>query len=153
MGQFTDQRTDKEAILKASTPFTVDNFMTAWRNSVQRDLFANEKAFLDLTLNQYETTSSGNSYAVSMDVTMRARDQYGRQLALMNGTCNAVRRVTNAVWGDFWQQARDDGSTYPLTATARNATMWQKVMDSCVAELAKQFDTTLAQEAPKVRVR
>lgn len=144
LGKFEDRRPQDDALMKASTPFTVDSFMRGWRNSVERSVFANQPAKLDIILKEYEITSAGSSYAMNMDVRLTGRDQYGRTLGAMNAKCNAVVRITERSWWDFGQQARGQGTTYPLTAAARNATMWQKVMDSCVAELAKQFDTTLA---------
>ena len=146
LGQFRDERQDDETLLM-SEPFTVDSFMRGWHNSVGRAVFANVPALLDVSLRSYETTSSGDSYALSMDVALRGRDTEGNTLAVMNGKCDAVVRIDGKAWRDFWQQARAQGAMAPLTAAARNASMWQKVMDSCVAELAKQFDTSLAAAA------
>jgi hypothetical protein len=143
LGQFRDERKDDDTLLM-SEPFTTDGFMRGWHNSVGRAVFANVPAKLDVTLRSYETTSSGDSYSVSMDVALRGRDMEGHTLAVMNGKCDAIVRIDGKAWWDFGQQARAQGAVAPLTAAARNATMWQKVMDSCVAELAKQFDTSLA---------
>lgn len=145
LGEFKDLRKQDDAMMMASEPFTVHSFMTGWRNSVGRSVFASTPAKLDVTLNSYEMSSSGNSYALSMDVSLRARSIENAVLGKMNAKCDAIERITPMSWWDFWQQARAQGTTTPLTAAPRNATMWQKVMDSCVAELAKQFDTTLAE--------
>ena len=144
LGQFTDQRSEDDALMKASQPFTTNSFMVGWRNSVGRSIWPNEPAKLDITLKQYETTTSGSSYELSLDVGLRGRDQYGRTIGQMNARCNAIQRITFGSWWDFGQQANTQGTNAPLTAAGRNATMWQKVMNSCVAELAKQFDTSIA---------
>lgn len=145
LGTFRDLRPQDEAMLRASTPFTTQAFMTGWRRSVGRSVFGNTPAILDLVLKKYEITSAGDSYAIDMDVKLTGRLEDGRVLGVMNGKCNAISRIDEFAWWDFTQQARKQRSIYPLTAATRNATMWQKVMDRCVAELAKQFDTTLAE--------
>jgi hypothetical protein len=144
LGTFKDMRSNDDAMMKASEPFTTEHFMRAWQHSVARSVFSNVPAKLDIVLHAYETSSSGDSYAINMDVTLQGRDQYGQILGKMNARCDAIERIGGLAWWDFGQQARKQATTYPLTAAARNGTMWQKVMDSCVAELAKQFDTTLA---------
>lgn len=145
LGTFKDVRPHDDAMLKASTPFRTESFMQGWRNSVGRSVFANYPALLDIVLKEYEITSSGDSYAMNMDVKLTGRRPDGKILGSMNATCNAIVHIDEFAWWDFAQQASHQGTVYPLTATARNATMWQKVMDRCVAELAKQFDTTLAE--------
>lgn len=144
LGTFQDQRKDEDAKLMAATPFSVDSFMQGWRHNVGRSVFANAQATLDITLNAYEATVSGKSYSLSMDVGLRGRDQYGRPLGTTNASCSAIELAGTAAWGDFWQQAREQGAVTPLTAAHRNATMWQKVMDSCVKDLATQFGTAIA---------
>lgn len=147
LGTFEDKRVQNDEYMLRSEPFTVDSFMRGWRNSVGRSIFANTPAKLDLVLKHYETTSNYNSYAINMDVTLSGRDMNNKPLGRMNAKCDAVVRIDRLALWDFGQHARRQGTTYPLTPEARNATMWQKVMDSCVAELAKQFDTTLAEAA------
>lgn len=147
LGTFKDNRPQNDDVMLKSEPFTVNSFMRGWSNSVGRSVFANVPAKMDVVLHHYETTSSGSSYAINMDVTISARDMENKPLGRMNAKCDAVERITPRTLWDFGQQARGQGTTHPLTAAARNATMWQKVMDSCVAELAKQFDTSLAEGA------
>jgi hypothetical protein len=128
----------------AAVPFNIEGFMQGWHRSVQRSVFANEPAKLDVTLRSYEATSSGKSYAITMDVGIRGRGVDGRDLGATNARCDAIVVVNQAAWEDFWQQTREQGNTGPLTPTARNATMWQKVMDSCTKQLATQFGNVLA---------
>lgn len=148
LGTFKDNRPQNDDVMmRNSEPFTLDAFMQGWRNSVSRSVFASRPAKLDIVLHHYEVTSGGSSYAINMDVTLSGRGEYGQPLGTMNARCDAIERITTRTLWDFGQQAGRQGSIHPLTAAARNATLWQKVMDSCVAELAKQFDTTLAAHA------
>ncbi len=150
LGTFKDNRPQNdEVMLRNSEPFTTDAFMRGWHNSVSRSVFASRPAKLDIVLHHYEITSGGSSYAINMDVSLSGRDEFGQPLGKMNARCDAIERITPLTLWDFGQQAGREGTIHPLTPRARNATLWQKVMDSCVAELAKQFDTTLAAHAAK----
>lgn len=143
-GTFKDQRPDDDAKLMAATPFTVQSFMQGWRHNIGTSPFAAEQAKLDITLLSYEATTSAKSYSISMNVILSGRDAQNRPRGTVNASCSAIELTDAAHWRDFWQQARTEGTMHPLTYEARNATMWQKVMDSCVKELATQFGNTLA---------
>lgn len=131
-------------MMMSAVPFNIESFMQSWKTNVGRSIFMNRPAKLDITLKGYEATMNAKSYAISMDMGLRGRDMEGRNIGSMNGKCSAIVLLDANKWGDFWQQARAQGSVEPLTPAARNATMWQKVMDSCTKELAKQFGNVLA---------
>lgn len=142
LGRFVDARTPDDARMMESAPFTVERFMTAWTQAVARTPFANAPARLDVTLKRYEATQSGRAFAVSMNVTLKGRDMAGKTLTEKELTCSAVE-TRGFELGDFAQQVAAQGNLTPLTQNVRDATMWQKVMTTCVRELATSFGTAL----------
>ena len=153
LGNFDDRRADDAARMQAEEPFRIETFMQGWHANVGRSLFASQPARLDVVLHRHEATRNARSYALSMDVSLRGYDAYGRLIAATSGTCSVVmRRDMDSwamMWGDFWQQPADQRGTAPLTLDVRDATMWQKVMNACVKDLATEFGNVLAAQAPR----
>ncbi|PZP39730.1 MAG: hypothetical protein DI585_03150 [Pseudomonas fluorescens] len=149
LASFADIRANDDTKLMAATPFNIQSFMQGWHANIERSIFNNSPAYLDVKLKSYEATSSGDSYAMTMGVTLRGRDFANRTIATVDTTCNATMRRDTYAWGDFWQQSRTQLSTKPLTETARNTTMWQKVMNACVKDLALEFGNSLAATTPR----
>ena len=135
----------------AEKPFRIETFMQGWHANMARSLFASQPATLDVMLHSYEATRNAQSYALTMNVSLRGHDAHGRLIAATSSTCNAVlRRDIDSwatMWGDFWQQPADQRGAAPLTLGVRDATMWQKVMNACVKDLATEFGNVLAAQA------
>lgn len=145
LGRFTDQRPADNDLLMAKTPFRIDSFMHAWNGLVAQDVFYRKDARLDLVLKHYAATQAHRSYALSMDVTLRGRDEDGRVIANVDATCASAATPGLAQVGDFTQQVVTKGDLDALTYRRRDATMWQQVLHACVQDLALQFGQALAQ--------
>lgn len=148
LGNFEDKRPYDDMRMMVDKPFRIKDFMTGWQANIGRNLFASEPATLDVVLNRYNATQNARSYALTMEMSLQGRDQYGRVIAATTGRCNAVMKADVEVWGtmwrDFWQQPADQRAASPLTYEVRDATMWQKVMNECVKQFATSFGNTLA---------
>lgn len=145
LGSFTDQRPHDDDMLMAKVPFRIDQFMNEWNGIVGQDVFFRKEAKLDVILKRYAATQAHLSYVVSMDITLRGRDEDGRVIATMDGSCSGAANPGLTQVGDFTQQVVTKGDLGALTARRRAATMWQRVLHSCVEDLAVQFGNTLAQ--------
>jgi hypothetical protein len=153
LNSFVDKRPYDDLRMMVDKPFRINDFMTGWQANIGRNIFASAPAKLDVTLHYYEASQNARSYALTMEMSLQGRDQYGRLLAATNGRCNAVMRrdvdTWATMWGDFWQQPADQRDASPLTLEKRDATMWQKVMNECVKQFATSFGNTLT--GPPVR--
>lgn len=143
LGKFNDLREDADAQRVEQRNFLVEDFMHSWDRHTKRDLFAHQNATLDVTLNRYEATQSGRSYAVTMDVDLRGRDVNGRILAEKPLRCVVVDTMDMRHMGDSVQQAVSKADGGYLTPDGRESTMWQRVFDKCVRELTIQFGQAL----------
>ena len=147
LNSFADKRPYDDTRMMAGKPFRIRDFMTGWNANVGRNIFASQPGKLDVVLTRYEATQNARSYALTMDMSLRGYDQYGRLLATTTGRCNAVEHADVEVWGtmwrDFWQQPADQRDASPLTYEVRDATMWQKVMNTCVKQFATNFGNVL----------
>lgn len=133
--------------LMNSVPFRSDQFARSWQKQMPQRVFGSDPALLDVVVERYEATHGKNSYALSLETRMRGTDQNGGLLAETHAACSAVSEETHAL-GTFGQQVAEQRSLAPLTPGARDATMWQKVLDSCVKDLAIQFGQALAAGRP-----
>ena len=153
LNSFEDKRPYDDTRMMADKPFRIRDFMNGWHANIGHNLFASEPAKLDVVLHYYEATQNARSYALTMEMTLQGRDQYGRLLAATNGRCNAVLHADTetwgTMWGDFWQQPADQRAASPLTSEVRDATMWQKVMNTCVKQFATSFGNTLTGSAAR----
>lgn len=145
LGSFADQRPNDNDLLMAKTPFRIDSFMQEWNGIVGQDVFYRQEAQLDVILKRYAATQAHTSYALSMDVTLRGRDQNGHVIANMDATCTSAATPGLTQVGDFTQQVVTKGDLAALTTDRRAATMWQRVLHACVEDLAVQFGQALAQ--------
>lgn len=148
LGSFSDQRPKDNDMLMAKTPFRIDDFMRHWDAIVTRDVFYQHPAKLDVILKRYAASQARINYALSMDVTLRARDADGLVLATMDGRCSSVATPGLTQIGDFAQQVATKGDASLLTKDARAANMWQRVLHACIEDLATQFGQALAQGQP-----
>lgn len=151
LNSFEDRRPYDDTRMMVDKPFRIQDFMTGWHANVGQNIFANEPAKLDVVLLSYNATQNARSYALTMDLNVQGHDQYGRLIAATSGRCNAVMRrdvdTWGTMWGDFWQQPADQRAASPLTLGVRDATMWQKVMNACVKQVATNFGNVLAGQA------
>lgn len=139
LGQFRDARPlNEDRAMTEEVQFRTEKFMNSWRRTVGRSIFGHSPALLDVVLQEYAATHSAKSFSISMEVRLRGRDSTG-VIAETTAKCSAVRHIGPEEWGDFGQQVAVQGDLRPLTPSGRDATMWQKVLDVCVKDLAIQF--------------
>ena len=144
LGKFQDLRPNDDIMLMNTTPFTVEAFFASWQASVGRNLFANQPALLHVTLHEYQTTQSGTSYAVSMKTTLTGTTPQGQPLATLQASCAAAAPLGATEFATLTQQAITQADAQALTPAARSRTMWQKVFNTCIQQLATQFGQALA---------
>lgn len=147
-----DATPEDDVKLMNGIPFRSDQFARSWSKLMPHRVFGSDPAKLDVVLERFEATHGRNSYAVSMETRMRGMDMAGNLLAEAPAHCSAVMDETYQL-GTFGQQMVDERSLAPLTPSARDATMWQKVLDSCVKDLAIQFGQALAAGRPAAASR
>jgi hypothetical protein len=147
-----DVTPDDDVKLMNGTAFRSDQFARSWSKLMPQRVFGSNPAQLDVVVERYEATHGKNSYAVSLETKLRGKDMDGNLLAETPAHCSAVMDETYQL-GTFGQQMVDERSLAPLTPAARDATMWQKVLDSCVKDLAIQFGQALAAGRPAAALR
>lgn len=142
-----DLSPDGDSKMMNATPFRSDHFARSWKTHMPDRVFGSQPASLDVIVEHYQATHGRKSYALSMETRLRGVDQYGGLLAETPATCSAVAEETGE-FGTFGQQVAEQRSITPLTPRAREATMWQKVLDLCVKDLAIQFGQALTAGRP-----
>ncbi|MBI1309341.1 MAG: hypothetical protein GC129_05810 [Proteobacteria bacterium] len=145
LGMYKDLRpTEDETRLTNEVTFDPATFMASWQRHVARSIFANEPALLDVAVSHFEATRSANSYALTVDVNLRGRQENGRILADSPAHCDIVAQPGIGIIRDSVQQAVDKADPAALTPEGRRETMWQQVWDACVADISTQFGVALA---------
>jgi hypothetical protein len=148
LGRVVDARTPTpDSMMTEEYPFSTQSFMTSWHNLVARTPVMSVPGSLNILLKNYEATHSDSAFSISMNVVLQARTPNGAVITTKELSCSAVEFEKWTTWGDFAQQVLTQESLTPLTRTAREATMWQKVMTSCVRDLAIPFGNALSNGA------
>lgn len=164
-----DARPDDDAKLMSVEAFGAEKLIAAWQRQVARSIWGGTVADLAIRVTQFETTHSGQSYAMSLVADLAAsqpgvgpsyRSEGRRVVAQAPAQCMVVGRSTGGeggtalmgrVFGAAAPQPGTEGAPNglaALTPTGRNATLWQELWNQCARQLATQFTQALLAGAP-----
>ncbi len=152
-----DMRPDDDAKLMAAEPFSAAKFGAAWKQVVQTNIFSVQPAKLYLGLAKYETTRSGNSFAMSMETRLYGTTADGLTIAATPARCMVYDRSTSTTGlGALKDNLVADVTREPhspagsalsgpptLTASGRDATIWNSLWIRCVAQIAETYGNAM----------